>query len=201
MTGTATCPPAATDPIRRVNIGDGLILISALGLTLALLRSTYWFHRFLPRVGFWWRASGSLMGVSPWPAPALSWWDLANLVAVQIIAEFGQLLTCLLVGLTLAQPLLRMRPPRPPLWEVVRQSGFVVSVAVVLATFLLVDLHWCFAISMPPLLMMGASLLLLWPIAALAPWRTDSSWVDRLGRAVGIGWIIVAASGTALHYL
>ena len=200
MSGTGTLRPAV-DPIRRVNIGDGLILIGALGLTLALLRSTYWFSRFLPRVGFWWRASGSLKGVSPWPAPALSWWDLANLVAVQIIAEFGQLLTSLLVGLTLAQPLLRMGPPRPPRGEVIRQSGFVVSMAVVLAAFVLADLHWCFGISLTPLVKMGASLLLLWPTAALPPCGTDSSWVDRLGRAVGIGWIIMAAGGTALDYL
>jgi hypothetical protein len=50
-------------------------------------------------------------------------------------------------------------------------------------------------------LVQAAVLLLLWPILGLPPWNAERSWIDRLGRTVGWGWIIATASVTALGFL
>jgi hypothetical protein len=95
-------------------------------------------------------------------------------------------LSSVLVGLTLAQPLIRLRRPRPSLRAVVRQSGFVVCVTVIVATLVIIDLEWGGLIRPSALTMLGISLVLLWPI---------------LGRGVGLGWIVASASGAAAAYL
>ncbi len=45
---------------------------------------------------------------------------------------------------------------------------------------------------------LASALLLCWPVLGIPPWRSEASWIDRLGRAVGWGWIVVTASVTAL---
>jgi hypothetical protein len=44
-------------------------------------------------------------------------------------------------------------------------------------------------------------LLMIWPLCALPPWRAEPSWIDRLGRAVGWGWIAALSAGAVLGYL
>jgi len=135
---------------------------------------------------------------------------------------FVQALTALLLGLTLAQPVMRLRGPRPPLRDVFRQSGFVVCLAVIVGTLILLDCLWVakFDVSMwsselrqsdrtiayPWVAQWGvdgritlASVpLLCWPVLGIPPWRSEASWIDRLGRAVGWGWFVVMASVTVL---
>ncbi len=43
--------------------------------------------------------------------------------------------------------------------------------------------------------------LLLWPLLGIRPWRLETSWVDRLGRAVGWAWIVVMAAAGAVNWL
>ena len=107
----------------------------------------------------------------------------------------------MLLGLTLVQPLMRLRSPRPLFRDLVRQSGFVVCLAVIVGTLIFVDL-WSFAIIGDSLVLVQAAvLLLLWPILGLPPWHSEASWIDRLGRAVGWGWIVAMASVMALGFL
>ncbi len=51
---TRFLPSEDHPPQRRFHLGDGLILIAALALTLRVLRSTNWPARFQVCAGFWW---------------------------------------------------------------------------------------------------------------------------------------------------
>ena len=70
---------------------------------------------------------------------SLAWGPSARMAVSQIVDEFVQLLSSVLLGLTLVQPFLRLRRPRPPLRDLVRQSGFVVCLAVIVGTLIVVD--------------------------------------------------------------
>lgn len=190
---------AAQKTVRRFNLRDGLILIVGLSITLLLLKGNAWFDRVVPRARSWCQLASELLGASVWN---LSQWQRAQGVISEIISEWlVMFLSSVLVGLTLAQPLIRLRHPRPPLRAFSRQSGFVACMTVIVATLVIVDLGWFGKIRLSALKMLGVSLVLLWPILQLPPWRAEPSWVDRLGRAVGVGWIIVVASGATLACL
>jgi hypothetical protein len=188
---TSEAPP----PRRRFHLGDSLILIAALALTLSVLLSTNWFARIPGRVSFWWDARPRVVGGFP---RFLTWGPSARMAVYQIVDEFVQLLTSVLLGLTLVQPFLRLRRPRPPLRDVVRQSGFVVCLAVIVGTLIVVDLGWVARIDVAWVAILASALLLFWPVLGLPPWRSEASWIDRLGRAVGWGWIVAIASAIVL---
>ena len=188
---TSEVPPSR----RRFHLGDSLILIAALALTLSVLLSANWFARIPGRVSFWWDARPKFVGGFPW---FLAWGPSARMAVSQIVDEFVQLLSSVLLGLTLVQPFLRLRRPRPPLRDLVRQSGFVVCLAVIVGTLIVVDLWWVARIDVAWGAILASALLLFWPVLGLPPWRLEASWIDRLGRAVGWGWIVVIVSATVL---
>jgi hypothetical protein len=97
--------------------------------------------------------------------------------------------------------LMRLRSPRPLFRELVRQSGFVVCLAVIVGTLIFVDVGRFTTSGDSLVLVQAAVLLLLWPLLGLPPWHAERSWIDRLGRAVGWGWIVATASVTALGFL
>src|SRR5579875_1878965 len=173
-------PNEDTGPYRRFGLADGMIIMVALALALVVLRGQAWFIRFPLRVAYWWRTSLALMGARPWDLPALPRGQAASLLVVQILDEIViQLLSSVLFGLTLTQPLLRLRHPRPPLRDLVRQSGLAVCLGVILGAIIMVDLSWMagtdvlfFALYRYPVL----PLLLLWPLLGIFPWRTEESW-------------------------
>jgi hypothetical protein len=185
---------------RRFSLGDGLILVGALAISLERFRAL----RSIPQHAVWcWEAVAQLTGSSPswrWP---LSRQRVIALLPGQVIVLLMELLCPVLLGLMVAQPLLRLRRPRPPLEQVVRQSGFVTCLmgTVALAVVLAMGDFW-FSLTA---LSLGSTrviiLLMIWPLCALAPWRAEASWIDRLGRAVGWGWIAALAAGTVLGYL
>jgi hypothetical protein len=189
-----------TSSLRRFNLGDCLILIGAFSLSLAALQSNGWFERFPVQAGYLWRASSELLGLSHWSSP-LTRRQLGRTVAVGMVSESVELLSCILLGLTLAQPLIRLRRPRPPLGSVIRQPGFVVCLSVILGTLVMVDLEWVINTR----LFFGAlwciALLLVWPVIAAPPWRAEANWVDWLGRGVGVGWIIATLGETTLNII
>jgi hypothetical protein len=188
--------PLEQDPApRRFNVGDGLILIASFALTMSVLRSGEWFERLPARVSFWAEAFSGVVATSPWNFHAMSRRETARMVVAQVVDElFVELLCSVLLGLTLVQPLMRLRSPRPRIRELVRQSGFVVCLAVIAGTLIFVDLGSFAIIGDSLAFVPAAELLLLWPILGLPPWHAERSWIDRLGRAVGCGWIVVAAS-------
>jgi hypothetical protein len=195
---TAKHDPAS----RRFSLGDGLILIGALALTISVLRSNDWFARFPGRVSFWGEAFSELVAPLPWSFPTMIRGLPARTVVFQVVdVLLIQLLGSVLLGMTLVQPLMRLRSPRAPLRQLIRQPGLVVCLAVIAGTLILVDLSWVARIEAPVGAILASALLLFWPVLGLPPWSPEASWIDRLGRAVGWGWIVVMASVTMSVYL
>jgi len=190
---------------RRFTVADGLILIGAIALALGQLRATQWFARFPLRVRFWAETLNSgIPGFTSWDFTLIWIWmrrGNGHQIITQVATESYPVLFCVLVAMTLVQPILRLRSPRPPLRELIHQSGFVACVAVIVGTFLFVDLWWFAVIPNSSLLVEAAMLLLLWPILGLRPWSLEPSWIDRLGRGVGWGWIILRTGVTVFSFL
>jgi hypothetical protein len=187
-------------PVRRFNLGDCLILLGALAITLWYLRQA-WLVRFPKRLLSWWAQLSMLSGATPWPSPMLRRDQVIRALLGTVLIEFQLLLRFVLAGLTIAQPILRLRPPRPALQSLVRQPGFVCCLGVIVATLVLVDLKWIGLGGATPGVTAVAFVLLLWPVLGLPPWRPESTWVDRLGRAVGWGWLVEMTSEAALRYV
>jgi hypothetical protein len=187
---------------RRFGIGDGVILIGAMALALGSLRSGAWFDRIPQRFEFWKQAYFELTGHIPQPLLVRYQREyVVRLVMSQMLDEsFQQLFGPIVWGLTVAQTLLRLRLPRPPLRLVVREAGFVTCVAALVGYFLTNDVQSIGDIVLPHWSFVALALLLLWPALGLPPWHAEPSWIDRLGRAVGWGWIIVEAGGAAAFY-
>ena len=121
----------------------------------------------------------------------------------------GPFLPCGLVW-TLAVLLLRFKHPRPPRRYLARQPGVVACAASVLAAaagasalmLVMVARHYAqgdsialtdrfatrFMEGMAPY--MGFSVLAAWLVLVLNKmWRPEPSWIDRLGRVMGVFWI------------
>ena len=119
----------------------------------------------------------------------MSRWAAVRMVVAQVVDElFIELLCPVLLGLTLVQPVMRLRSPRPLFRDLVRQSGFVVCLAVIAGTLILVDL-WSLAIVGESLVLVQcAVVLLLWPTleatAVACGAKLDRS--PRPGRGMGL---------------
>jgi hypothetical protein len=188
-------------PHRRFGLGDGLILMAALAFTLATLRGMGWFARFPTRIASWWEISLELLRQRSWTQPFESRGQVASLLAAQILEEiFVGLLSSVLLGLTLVQPLLRMRRPRPPFREVIRQSGLAACLGWVIGTLIAVNLSLDLGVDPRYGVLLASALMLLWPLLGVFPWRMEPSWIDRLGRAVGWGWLIATVAAVAAAY-
>jgi hypothetical protein len=186
---------------RRFGLADILIVMSALALTLSMLR-IHWFTRFTYRIAFWREATLELLRLRDWSFAKLSRGQLAWTLAGQIIDEiFVGLLSAVLLGLTLVQPVLRLSRPRPPFREIMRQSGLVACLGIIIGTLIATDLSWLAGVDVGYWFILAALSLLLWPLLGVYPWRPEASWIDRLGRAVGWGWIIATAAAIASAYL
>lgn len=184
---------------RRLGLGDGLILVVAVAISLERFRALW----AIPQHAVWcWQAIAQLAGWSHWR------WVLTREQVIvslrgQVIVLLLELFCPLFLGLMVAQPLLRLRRPRPPLVEVARQSGFVTCLMGILAVVLLLPMgsEWFSLLA----LSLGSTrviiLLMIWPLCALPPWRAEATWIDRLGRVVGWGWIAALLGGTVLGYL
>jgi hypothetical protein len=189
---------------RRFSLGDGLILMVAVAVSLERFRALHWFESFPQTIVWFWQVIGQLAGLVYWQ---YGWGLTRQQVQSQLlgrgIIELLRACCPVLLGLTVAQPLLRLKRPRPPLERVVRQSGFVTClVGITLVDLLLPmgDLWFSgFALKLPLTRVM--ILFMLWPLLALAPWRSEASWVDRLGRMVGWGWIAAMIGGVVLEWL
>jgi hypothetical protein len=165
----------AASETRRPGILDAMILVAATGLGLALLRATLarsWFASFPKETRF------AQIGIYT-AVPILVVWTPTLLV-------------------------LRLRHPRPRWRRLGSQPGMVGSSAATLVLCLgllpLIPPDEWLLMSLPfdprasffyrgyP----GYGVAGAWVILALCErWRAEASWLDRLGRAVGWGWIIV----------
>ena len=159
---------------RRFTILDCMILIAALGVWFFMLR--HW---------------GALMGPIIRAGGPGVWRTYAFLVIVGTLA--------LIWVLTPAFLFMRLRRPRPHLRELIWQPGTMAcTVAAVLfvPVSLVTAWNWLF-----PLVFAGA-ILSCWVLAAVTDrLRPEASWLDRLGRVLGIGWCLTGFLPIILAFL
>ena len=178
---------------RRFSLADGLILMGALAISLERFRALRRFPIMPSGAGKRCAASGW----SPWPGVFSAAGDCEPSGPGHRPAHGAALSGA--PGSDGGAPLLRLRRPRPPFEQVVRQSGFVTCLMGIVVVAMLC--RWGTSGS--------ASLLSRSEHAshdpaddlaalALAPWRAEASWIDRLGRAVGWGWFAALAAGEVL---
>ena len=204
MSVLGTTTAADSQPVRHFTIGDGLVLTAAAAVSLERLTGMGWFARFPSDLAWSWQKTSQVGIWPPWDLLFdASLQELRTEIAVRLVDDvLIQLLGCLSVGFMVAQPLLRLRHPRPEPRQLIRQSGFVacmVSMGAALAAFAIVGSDWFSesALSLGPIRIVG--LLLLWIVLGLPPWRTEASWIDRLGRFAGWGWIVAIAAHAAFN--
>ncbi len=118
---------------------------------------------------------------------------------------------------TVALLVLRLRRPRPRFHLIMGQAGTAASVAAILIP-IVVNLPHLVSVALGPIGPMravpwrdviyflprscGSGVASAWLILALSGhWRTEPSWIDRLGRALGVGWIMVMVVTSFLHVL
>jgi hypothetical protein len=182
---------------RRFSLGDALIVMIAFSIILERFRSIRWFHSFPSNLAKCWQMFSQLMGWSPWTHFAGHTRSaLATVLPLLVIENLLLPTLCpVLLGLMIAQPLLRLRRPRPPLSQVVRQSGFVICmIGIALVCFLLSIGDWWFSgVALTLGLTRVMILSMIWPLLGLRPWHAERSWIDRVGRGVGWGWVSAIA--------
>lgn len=166
-----------------------MILVAATGVGLAWARYNY-----------------------EWDGRPPPFWDAARSVykrAALVIAVGLLEVLPLLFAWTLAVLTIRLRRPRPRLRVLLRQPGFVASLSATLALLL------CGLTLIPDLASGNKPAPLRWYLVNFTPepafavfgawftlaanrrWRPEPSWIDRLGRLLGIAWFLSNAANAA----
>jgi hypothetical protein len=196
-------PTAAQDLApRRFGLGDALILMIALAISLDRFRALHWFQSFPSDVVWCGHAIAELAGWSRWVAWGQTRQDLMFDVLLRFTEQLMLKTLCpVLLGLMVAQPLLRLRRPRPVFSQVARQSGFATCMIGIFLVILLLPLGdlWFTGYALALGLTRTIISLMIWPVLGLPPWHAERSWIDRLGRGVGWGWIVSVAFGVLLE--
>jgi hypothetical protein len=157
-------------PVRKMTLADGLILIAAIGIGLGLARIS---------------EDGYLEAAADDDGEVLG---MARLSLLWVGA-------CLMISVI---PL-RLMPPRPRMRRIRRQPGFIAAVAVFYGLihsviYSLIVRFWnppIWAV-IDPRMVMGSMIIPAWLILAVSGgWQAERSWIDRFGRGIGIGWIVV----------
>lgn len=185
---------SSTCPGRRLSTLDVMILI------VSTIPGLWWF--WLTRGDFYDYLNDTEVG-------GLEWLCFNGLPRAAMIAD------PLLMGWTLAWCVLRIRGPRPRWRRLVRQPGFVVGLTTILAWFVgggvairwWLDVHhivpeWLdvMIVQMATAMMLGGfGVFFSWTGLVLeGRWRPERSWVDRLGRILGVGWIMLSVPSAIL---
>lgn len=131
------------------------------------------------------------------PIPSPTW---VNWLAV-VLSNWAFYLSPLPAAWTLAALMLRLRHPRPPLRRLMRQPGAVSSFA---GTMLIlvgvlhyqIDRHnpsWHTGPFEYTTYSLGCGIGAVWLISLMSKrWRVERSWIDLLGRSLGVYWISMA---------
>jgi hypothetical protein len=190
-------------PYRRMTLLDLAILVAFVATGLALLRLRIAFAD-LPRFF-------TSFSTPPWR------WSYAVLI-LRLSGLLELVIPCALTA-TLGVLVLRLLPPRPGLIRLSRQPGFVAC-----ATFLAVVVFSSMSILLTiwlrgtwrqatPRQVIGYLSIAIQLVVQLGGWsvvaawfvqqltrryRAEASWIDRLGRALGIFWIVAAVILTDL---
>jgi hypothetical protein len=174
MTNSDTTPPMDGQTCRHIQLIDAMILVAAIAVGLALAKVA--FSGCYPRR----------------PIPA----GFRGFFAIE--CGHAAVFPCV-ASLTIAFVPLRLRRPRPPLAHVMRQPGIIACCmsllqlatgGVAVATSIGGTSLSNFAFFLSPVI--GLSIAGAWAVLRLNGWwRPEPGWVDAMGRALGVSWIIM----------
>jgi len=179
---------------RSFGITDGMVLIAATAVGLAMTRL------IVPDVTpqeIW----------ETLTTPPRDGWSFFD--ALEMFAEKGAILIVpSLAAWTLATLIMRLRAPRSPWRRLTRQPGMMASLLATAVTGLVSigsallwpkpnpfhSLDWSPVIVMFGSLLVGSFVLSSWvTMAVCGRWRPEPTWLDRLGRFLGVLWIAIAS--------
>jgi len=182
-TGQETAVPTRCRPF---NVVDGMIAVAAVAVGLALARIV-WAYSARSLRGL---ALHRLSGVSGWWAYLRRHpWVVGGFTALVC----SGLIVLLLVG-SLAFLSVRLRRPRPPAEQLVRQPGMVAVEAMWAGLLGSVILGGHGSAPALGILALAVPVPAAW--AALAwtgRWQPEPGWIDRFGRALGVWWCQLVA--------
>jgi hypothetical protein len=181
--------PTSGRVARRFTLVDAMVLIAASGIGFVMVRE-YLDHLYGRHVAL----------TPPHNFQIDYWWRYATFL-VRIFAPLA-------TSLSLALWVPRLKSPRPGRVRLLMQPGMIASTAVVVGTILFlikvltnaVFLHWSatgvsrlqdlWLIHLP---YSGELVAVTWILLlATGRWRSESSWIDRAGRVLGVYWIVSA---------
>ncbi len=194
---TTSAEPVTQRPFR---IADGMVLMAALFIALVWDRAGG-----LDALGFLFR-----LGSMFWPPYSL--WNLVFHTAEVVLL----LLPFLVVG-SLSAFVLRFQRPRPALSQFLQKPGAVAcavaTLAIVPTGLMVLATHfssgraasfaWAGVLDdlKPENLsvvasLIGLAILVAWiAMRATGQWKPEASWIDRFGRLIGWGWILMIFGG------
>jgi hypothetical protein len=176
---------------RRFTLLDGMIAVAALAAELALIRSL--------DLGIDWEFHSKIWTDTHWFFH--SW--MIDRLFVQIFA----LATTVALSSTLAALAYRLRRPRPRRRRLASQPGMAAILAAVAAwTMTLPHVAPRLSRSLDSIadellgidlgtaaVLAGFGVATRWGMLLLSGrWRSEPSWIDRLGRLVGVGWMALS---------
>lgn len=173
--------PSEKSRARPINIIDYVILVLAMAPIFVVIR-LFWARIARLAEGINWKGAIG-PGTQTYRPEFLYFIFLSSFVTA----------VCL-IFLTLACIAWRLRSPRAPLKEMLRQPGFAASIAVLAGLFASVCMlphftsrnAWLFAFASP-----GIAVIWAWSaLRATNNWRAETSWIDRAGRSFGALWIV-----------
>jgi hypothetical protein len=194
-------PPPTQALTRKFGVADAMILVAGFGFALA--SST----RLLVALGEQFSEMCSVIAGynSPFyanrPAFWRKWvaiyWSSVLFYAIRVFGNF-------LLGMTPAFVIVRLRRPRPPIRALFKQPGFIAGLAIVFGQFWLTGrLHILYFGKLKDATVTGivvaATVIVTWALLSLSrQWRSEPSWIDRIGRLLGASAIALGALSFAL---
>ena len=177
---------------RRFNVGDSLILLAALCIGLAGIRDRI--RTFPMRTARWLddyrRFRKELANVPPMSEEDYRF--SVKSLSFYISDEGKAWLISSLIGLTPAQIIMRLRRPRPDWQALSRQPAFLACCAALIG--LALDRGFFPYLRFESLifpLLSALAVVIAWTLLlVLRRWKSEGTWIDRLGIAIGIGWIV-----------
>jgi hypothetical protein len=185
------------DQIRRFTLSDAMILVAAMAVCLAVAaRQAGWYGRQVLRIVRHFDQKISEVPNDQNGAEYRSYLRTErNKDLFRATLKLNYMVNVPFPFILFLSPTLvwlRLRKPRPPWGDLMRQPGAIACMGGVLTALLVPFLGIVFGGSW--FVLSFAIVPISWlALVASRRWQSEPSWLDRAGRIMGIGWIVSAA--------